>query len=38
MEQLKNAQPVPVLPHNPRPETLEATKRALARAGYSMKE
>jgi hypothetical protein len=38
MEQLKNAPPVPMLPHNPRPETLEATKRALARAGYSMKE
>ena len=34
--QLKAAPDVPVLPHNERPEILEATRRALARAGYNL--
>lgn len=28
---------VPVLPHNERPEVIEATRRAVARAGYEFK-
>ncbi len=35
--QLKSASDVPVLPHNERPEILEATRRAVARAGYEFK-
>jgi hypothetical protein len=35
--QLRKAPEVPVLPHNPRPQALEATRRAVARAGYTMK-
>jgi hypothetical protein len=38
LEKLRSAPPVPVLPHNERPETLEATRRAVARAGYEFKE
>lgn len=34
--QLKSAPDVPVLPHNERPEVLEATRRAVARAGYKL--
>jgi hypothetical protein len=36
-EQLKSAPDVSVLPHNERPEILEATRRAVARAGYEFK-
>ena len=32
---LHNTTPVPVHPHNNSPQILEATKRALARAGYN---
>lgn len=35
--QLKAAPDVPVLPHNERPGVLEATRRAVARAGYEFK-
>jgi hypothetical protein len=35
--QLKSAPEVPVLPHNERPEILEATRRAVTRAGYEFK-
>jgi hypothetical protein len=35
--QLKSAPDVSVLPHNERPEILEATRRAVARAGYAFK-
>ncbi len=35
--QLKAAPEVRVLPHNDRPEVLEATRRAVARAGYEFK-
>jgi hypothetical protein len=28
---------VPVHPHNPKPEILEATRRAVERAGHTMK-
>jgi len=35
--QLKSAPDVPVLPHNERPGILEATRRAVARAGYEFK-
>ena len=34
--QLKAAPDVPVLPHNVKPDVLEATRRALARAGYNL--
>jgi hypothetical protein len=33
--QLKNTPPVAVLPHNERPDIIEATRRAVARAGYA---
>ncbi len=36
--QLKGAPEVPVLPHNERPGVLEATRRAVARAGYRFKD
>jgi len=36
-EQLKSAPDVPVLPHNERPGILEATRRAVARAGCEFK-
>jgi hypothetical protein len=36
-EQLKSAPDVPVLPHNESPGILEATRRAVARAGYEFK-
>ena len=35
--ELKAAPDVPVLPHNERPAALEATRRAVARAGYEFK-
>lgn len=38
LEKLKAAPEVPVLPHNKNPEILEATRRAVARAGYEFKE
>ena len=38
LERLKSTPEVPVLPHNNRPEVLEATRRAIARAGYEFKE
>jgi hypothetical protein len=34
--QLKAAPDVPVVTHNEKPEVLEATRRALARAGYNL--
>jgi hypothetical protein len=34
--QMNSAPEVPVLPHNGRPEILEATRRAVARAGYEL--
>ena len=33
---MQNATDVPVLPHNPDPKVLEATHRAVERAGYRM--
>lgn len=38
LEQLKSTPDVPVLPHNGRPEILDATRRAVERAGYRMAE
>jgi hypothetical protein len=38
LERLRTFPEVPVLPHNPRPGILDATRRALERAGYSLKE
>jgi hypothetical protein len=35
--QMKSAPDVPVLPHNERAESLEATRRAVTRAGYEFK-
>jgi hypothetical protein len=35
---LMSVPPVPVAPHNDRPEVIAATRRALARAGYEMKK
>ena len=35
LERLVSSPEVPLLPHNDRPDILEATRRALARAGYS---
>jgi hypothetical protein len=37
LRQLKEVPEVPLHPHNPKPEILEATRRAVERAGYSMK-
>jgi hypothetical protein len=37
-ERLRAAPPVPMLPHNPKPELLELAKQALARAGHEFKE
>ncbi len=37
LRQLKGAPDVPVLPHNERPGVMEATQRAVARAGYEFK-
>jgi hypothetical protein len=36
LEKLTHAAEVPVMPFNEKPEVLEATRRALARAGYKM--
>ena len=38
VEQLKAVPPVPVLPHKEKPEILEATRRAVERAGYKLKD
>jgi hypothetical protein len=38
LEKLRSAPEVPVLPHNERPGVLEATRRAVARAGYDFKD
>ncbi len=38
LERLRSAPEVPVLPHNARPEILEATRRALQRAGYTLQD
>lgn len=38
LERLRTFPEVPVLPHNPRPEILDATRRALERAGYTLKD
>jgi hypothetical protein len=38
LEKLRSAPEVPVLPHNERPGVLEATRRAVARAGYEFKD
>ena len=37
LAQLKAAPAVPVLPHNEKPDALETTKSAVARAGYEFK-
>jgi hypothetical protein len=37
LRQLKNVPEVPLHPHNPKPEILEATRRAVERAGHTMK-
>jgi len=37
LRKMKSAPEVPVMPYNERPEVLEATRRALTRAGYEMK-
>jgi hypothetical protein len=37
LAQLRTAPDIPVLPHNERPEVLQATRRAVARAGYEFK-
>jgi len=37
LEKLKSAPEVPVLPHNDRPDVIESTRRAVARAGYEFK-
>jgi|WetSurMetagenome_2_1015567.scaffolds.fasta_scaffold59104_2 hypothetical protein len=36
MERIRDIQEVPVVPHNPRPEVLRATQRAVERAGYTL--
>jgi hypothetical protein len=36
MERVHGVPEVPTMPHNPKPEVLEATRRALARAGYDL--
>ncbi len=36
LEKLRNTPEVPVMPYNIRPEVLEATRRAVKRAGYSL--
>lgn len=38
LQKLKSAPEVPVLPHNERPGIIEATRRAVARAGYEFKD
>ena len=38
LEKMKSAREVNVLPHNERPDIIEATRRAVARAGYEFKE
>ena len=38
LQQLRDTPPVPVLPHNERPDIIEATRRAVARAGYEFRE
>lgn len=38
LEKLKATPEVPVLPHNTKLEVLEATRRAVARAGYEFKD
>jgi hypothetical protein len=38
LAQMQAAPEVRVLPHNDRPEALEAARRAVARAGYTFKE
>ena len=37
LEKLKSTPEVSVLPHNERPDVLDATRRAVARAGYEFK-
>jgi hypothetical protein len=37
LRQLKDVPEVPLHPHNPKPEILEATRRAVERAGHTMK-
>jgi hypothetical protein len=37
LETLRSTPEVPVMPFNERPEVLEATKRAVERAGYTLK-
>ncbi|MBP1648819.1 MAG: uncharacterized protein H6Q30_2264 [Bacteroidetes bacterium] len=37
LRKLESAPDVPVLPHNERPGVLEATRRAVERAGYELK-
>jgi hypothetical protein len=38
LSQLRSAPDVPVLPFNDKPEVLDVTRRALARAGYTLRE
>ncbi len=37
LRQLKSVPEVPLHPHNPKPEILEATRRAVERAGHTMR-
>lgn len=37
LRQLKDVAEVPLHPHNPKPEILEATRRAVERAGHTMR-
>jgi hypothetical protein len=38
LEKIRSAPPVPVLPHRSEPFIIEATRRALARAGYNLED
>ncbi len=38
LQKLRSAPVVPVLPYNTQPEVLEATRRAVARAGYEFRD
>jgi len=38
LNRMRSAPEVPVLPHNERPEVIEATRRAVARAGYEFRD
>ena len=38
LQKLRSIPEVPIMPHNSRPGVLDATRRAVERAGYRMKE